>query len=420
MCQSRSYWARWLLFLLTIVVTTTPSVASNFDKVEKSVVRVLGLDARGGLGKGSGTVIADDKVLTNWHVVRGMQEVLIASKGIVEQAVVAEVQWSDRELDLALLRVENLKLPVATLASRELSKSENVWAFGFPGVSDLADINLEVTVSRGVISNFHDTPWNKVIGKHPRGRAVKIIQHDAAINPGNSGGPLIDNCGHIVGVNTVGSPTAHGFFLALHVAEIVSELEALGQNFVKATEEKCESTTSSIIPPLVVPPGDGALLWVPWLILLFLILVAFAFWHLQRQSIGSMERKIHVHPSESLKKRSKAGTKRWRVASFEFIDSKEVKSRLSIQVTEQEHTVEQGGFVIGRHPTLSDETVEHPTVSRRHARFFWKHGDCFIEDMNSSVGTKLNQTRLRPFEPQLIHSRDRVVIGRISFIVNLD
>ncbi|MCS7294922.1 MAG: trypsin-like peptidase domain-containing protein [Chloroflexota bacterium] len=32
---------------------------------------------------------------------------------------------------------------------------------------------------------------------------AEFLQHNADINPGNSGGPLVDQCGRVVGVNTI-------------------------------------------------------------------------------------------------------------------------------------------------------------------------------------------------------------------------
>ena len=54
---------------------------------------------------------------------------------------------------------------------------------------------------------------------------AKLIQHTAPINPGNSGGPLFDECGRVIGINTLRtlpkeSDYAQGIFFAVDIREL--------------------------------------------------------------------------------------------------------------------------------------------------------------------------------------------------------
>jgi S1-C subfamily serine protease len=69
------------------------------------------------------------------------------------------------------------------------------------------------TVTQGIVSALGRT--------YPQlGTYTNLIQHDAAINPGNSGGPLIDANGDVVGVNTLGIPSAQGLFFAVPASSV--------------------------------------------------------------------------------------------------------------------------------------------------------------------------------------------------------
>ena len=50
---------------------------------------------------------------------------------------------------------------------------------------------LQNTVSRGIVSALRNV------------EGAMTIQTDAPINPGNSGGPLFDECGRVIGINTL-------------------------------------------------------------------------------------------------------------------------------------------------------------------------------------------------------------------------
>ena len=76
-----------------------------------------------------------------------------------------------------------------------------------------------------------------------------------------------------------------------------------------------------------------------------------------------------------------------------------------------------GGFVIGRHPPLVDDIVADPTISQRHARVTRDGRRFYIEDLNSSNGTRVNGARLEPFEPQEIAPGDDIQLGDMTMSV---
>lgn len=150
---------------------------------------------------GSGFVIdPSGYIVTNAHVVSGAQRVQVVvpegtSDGSLQailasrtNIVPARVVGVAREIDLALLKVENLKLAALSLAPyRNVHQGEVVLAFGSPE-------GLRNTVTLGVVS--------AVARQTDPDSAMVYIQTDAPINPGNSGGPLVNVEGEVIGVNT--------------------------------------------------------------------------------------------------------------------------------------------------------------------------------------------------------------------------
>src|SRR5581483_8136525 len=60
-----------------------------------------------------------------------------------------------------------------------------------------------------------------------------------------------------------------------------------------------------------------------------------------------------------------------------------------------------GSFVVGRAPTV-DFHLEHLEVSRQHCRITWDGRECFVEDLGSQWGTRVDnkpiagRTKLQP------------------------
>jgi serine protease Do len=143
---------------------------------------------------GSGVIIsADGYIVTNNHVVQGARkvEVRLAPWGSVpkmEPLLIAKVVGTDRESDLAILKIEHGSLPLLQLGdSNELRQGQLVMAFGNP-------LGLEGSASMGVISSIA----RQLKPDDP----MVYVQTDAPINPGNSGGPLVDAEGRVIGINT--------------------------------------------------------------------------------------------------------------------------------------------------------------------------------------------------------------------------
>ena len=150
---------------------------------------------------GSGFVIdPEGYIITNAHVVNGAQRVQIVlpadnADGTLATAlssktrlIAASIVGITTELDLAVLKVEGLKLPALPLATySQVRQGEMVFAFGSPN-------GLRNSLTHGLVS---------AVARQVDPDSPQIfVQTDAPINPGNSGGPLVNIRGEVVGVNT--------------------------------------------------------------------------------------------------------------------------------------------------------------------------------------------------------------------------
>ena len=73
-------------------------------------------------------------------------------------------------------------------------------------------------------------------------------------------------------------------------------------------------------------------------------------------------------------------------------------------------------IMIGRDPSC-DIILDDEAVSARHARLTYHHNQWWLEDLSSTNGTALNQTRLST--PTVIISGDEISCGKINLRVAL-
>ena len=153
---------------------------------------------------GSGIILdSGGYILTNYHVIEGMDRVLVKlSNG---REYFAKILGHDSHTDLAVLKISTLRsLPEAKFGhSQGLQVGEWVMAIGNP-------YGLEGTVTVGIISGKGRTDLGMT-------RFESFIQTDASINPGNSGGPLISLEGSIIGINTGVAAIGSGVGFAIPV-----------------------------------------------------------------------------------------------------------------------------------------------------------------------------------------------------------
>src|SRR4051794_21087935 len=146
-------------------------------------------------GSGTGFLIDDQgRIVTNSHVVGSNSRVLVRF-GQEQTSLDGKVVGSDPSSDIAVVDIGASSIPKGVKPlkfadSRAVQVGDTAIAIGNP-------FALDRTATEGIVSGL-----GREI-KAPNGFQIDaVIQTDAPINPGNSGGPLLDDSGHVIGVNS--------------------------------------------------------------------------------------------------------------------------------------------------------------------------------------------------------------------------
>ena len=147
---------------------------------------------------GSGVVIAEDTVLTNFHVVEDASSLKITTG---DDEFDATLLAYDENLDVAILKADGLNLPAVTLGDSD-SLQVGDWAIciGNPLGEQFAG-----TTTVGIVSALNREVSSTTTDKYGlRGTVTNtMIQVDAAINSGNSGGGMFSVNGELMGIPTL-------------------------------------------------------------------------------------------------------------------------------------------------------------------------------------------------------------------------
>jgi len=170
---------------------------------------------------GSGFIVdRNGIVVTNAHVVEGASRVTVTL--LDGRELEADLLGSDRDADIAVLKVKATNLPALPLGrSSDLMIGETVIAIGNP-------FGLSNTVTTGVLSAVGRT----VPSERGERLFTDFLQTDASINPGNSGGPLVNVGGDVIGINSaiISGATGIGFAIpADRVRRVVDDLLRFGE-----------------------------------------------------------------------------------------------------------------------------------------------------------------------------------------------
>ena len=155
------------------------------EKMVDSVVRVVG-----GYSEGTGFFIAPDQVLTNFHVIADepSPKIIFPNGDFVTPIKIV----GNKDVDLAILFTEkqynNLVLPLPDRIA--FNEDEPLIATGYALGTDLTG---KATTLKGRFIDFRKS----------KQMPIGYIQTDISLVKGMSGGPLVDQCGAVVGINTI-------------------------------------------------------------------------------------------------------------------------------------------------------------------------------------------------------------------------
>jgi serine protease Do len=176
---------------------------SVLEELQEAVAAVAGAVGPSVVGigsrlRGSGVVVADGRVLTNAHNLRGPEVTVRFADGRIASGAAKGVDWDG---DLAVVEVDTADVPAVAWASGVATIGSAVFAAA-------ATPTGSARVSFGFVSSVERA------FRGPGGRRISgSLEHTAPLAPGSSGSPLLDADGALLGINT--NRVGEGFYLAL-------------------------------------------------------------------------------------------------------------------------------------------------------------------------------------------------------------
>lgn len=179
-----------------------------------SIVKVTGEAAACGRGQeGSGAVYAAERVVTNAHVVAGIDRPSVQVGGVGRRYRATVVAFDPRR-DVAVLAVPGLPAPVLDQGAA-LGRGDDAVVAGFPR-------NGPFTATPARVRQVVDARGDDIYGGPGVDREVYSLR--SVVEPGNSGGPLLDASGRIVGLIFARSSDDPETGYALTLAEVSAVL----------------------------------------------------------------------------------------------------------------------------------------------------------------------------------------------------
>ncbi|MBC3988281.1 MarP family serine protease [Streptomyces sp. AC563] len=178
---------------ITSVPAPDPKLANSpaVERARQSIVKVVGTASScGKVLEGTGFVYAPHRVMTNAHVVGGVDEptVQIGGEGRLYDAEVVLYDW---KRDIAVLDVPALRAPALRFAEGDAGSGDGAIVAGFP---ENGDFNVQAARVRGRIEA--DGP-----DIYHRGTVHRdVYSLYTTVRQGNSGGPLLTPEGRVYGV----------------------------------------------------------------------------------------------------------------------------------------------------------------------------------------------------------------------------
>lgn len=188
----------------------------DVQRAEQSVLKVRGTNECGRGVEGSGFVYAANRLMTNAHVVAGIDdpEVIVG-----DETVDADVVYYNPDIDVAVLAFDSGGLPTLDL-DQQVKPQQGVAILGYP-----QDGPYRVEPARIRAEQRLRSP--NIYGDGAVIREVFSLR--GRILPGNSGGPIVTSAGNVAGVVFAASVTDHDTGYALTASQ-VAQAAATGQS----------------------------------------------------------------------------------------------------------------------------------------------------------------------------------------------
>lgn len=183
--------------------TATPSTPAA-SSASAAVVRLTGTAAQcNQVQSGSGVAVAPDRVLTNAHVVLGVDAPTVTDRARGVHA--ARIVHLDTAHDLAVLAVDDANLPVMPVGA-ELTGGASASVLGYPDGGPFAS-------TPATVQAVGEVPLGDVL----TGAAsmVDVYTLAADIRHGYSGGPVVDTAGNLAGLVFARAPGSDAVGYAL-------------------------------------------------------------------------------------------------------------------------------------------------------------------------------------------------------------
>jgi S1-C subfamily serine protease len=195
-----------------------------------SVVRITGNAPSCGTGRvGSGFVVADDRVVTNAHVLAGVTELVVEAPNEMPRS--GRIVYFDPVDDLAVIDVSGLDaaaLPMSPTLSPGAEAAVMGYPFGGPFTAGSASVLAQGT-----------TLVPDIYGANPTPRQVYTLA--ANVQQGNSGGPLLDIDGQLAGVIFAKTTGDQPIGYALSLSEVGPVAEAAAGYSAPVSPGQCIS-----------------------------------------------------------------------------------------------------------------------------------------------------------------------------------
>ncbi|WP_233555837.1 MarP family serine protease [Galactobacter caseinivorans] len=161
----------------------------ELQRARQSVLRITGTATACGVNQtGSAFVVAPDRILTNAHVVEGVEQPVVDVED--GRALTGKVVAFDPVHDVAVVAVDGLNLEPLALGPELSSGDEGVF-MGFPAGGPFSS-------QPAAVQSRHQVNVPNIYGADPG--ALEILQLAANVQQGNSGGPLLTSNGKVAGM----------------------------------------------------------------------------------------------------------------------------------------------------------------------------------------------------------------------------